>query len=55
MLVTQHPSKLPDIARQGAEVQEQERKGNDNEEETAEHNAATTQTAYRKTYFIYQL
>jgi DNA replication protein DnaD len=48
MLVTQHPSKLLDIARQGAEVQEQERKGNDSDEETAEHNAATTWTTYRK-------
>jgi hypothetical protein len=48
MLVTQHPSKLLDIAHQGAEVQEQERKGNDSDEETAEHNAATTQTTYRK-------
>jgi hypothetical protein len=48
MLVTKHLSKLLDIARQGAEVQEQELKGNDSDEETAEHNTATTQTTYRK-------
>lgn len=48
MLVTHHPSKSLDIAREGAEVQEQELKGNDSNEETAEHNTATTQTTYRK-------
>lgn len=48
MVVTQHPPKLLDTARQGAEVQEQEQKGNDSDEETAEHNAATTQTTYWK-------
>jgi hypothetical protein len=48
MLVTHPPSKLLDIACQGAEVQEQEWKGNDSDKETAQHNTTTTQTIYRK-------
>jgi len=41
MQVTHHPSKTLDIACQRAEGQEQELRGNDSYEETAQHNAAT--------------